>query len=192
MPRVSKKQNRMDVDKVTKLLLSHPELEVEAIVQQTGLSNQQVYKILRDLENEGIIFGNTRLLDLSKINRKRFLILAKRSGVIPNPNTVEMALYGKEFMSRLAEEKIDIIPEDDFTCNGEWDMITVIVAENALQANKYVDFLRAVSQDQFSKFSMVEVLFTTKKNTVGTPDIEDFAQYISEVSSYRKKYGLTP
>jgi DNA-binding Lrp family transcriptional regulator len=185
MPRVSKEQNRKDIQKIMKLLIAHPNLDVDTISQQSGLSNQQVYKILRNLEEEKILFGNPRLIDLPKANRKRFIIFAKRSGSLANDRTLKCALYSKEFLTMLAKEKIEIIPEDDFTCSGEYDMVTIINAESTLQANKYVDFLRSISYDYFSKFSIIEVMFTTKRNSIPTPDVERFTNYVSEVSSYQ-------
>lgn len=187
MPRVSREQNRIDVDKVIRLLIKDSSAEIDSIVQQTGLSSQQVYKILRHLEEKKIIFGNPRLIDLAKINKKRFVIFAKRSGLVADGNTINSALHGEEYSSRMAKENIDVIHEDDFTCSGEYDMITIIVVENTLQATKYVDFLRSISHNYFSKISIVEVLFTTRKNTIWAPDIEDFTKYVSEVSAYGKK-----
>jgi len=186
MPRVSKEQSKHDLEKVTRLLVQNPNLDVESLAQQSHLSTQQVYKILRKLEENGTIFGTPRLIDLAKVERKRFIIFAKRSGALADDRTVKCALYSKEFLSLLAKERIRIIPEDDYTCSGEYDMVTVISAESTLQANKYVDFLRSISHDYFSKFSIVEVMFTTKKNSIMGPDVERFTEYVSEISSYKK------
>ena len=185
MPRVSKKQNEIDIKNVINALLRDPNASVDSIGTVCQLSQQQVYRVLRILEEDKIVFGNPMLIDLSKLGKKRFIIMAKRSYGSPNDNTLKSASYSAQFLEGLAKDRIDIIPEDDYTCSGEFDMVTVIIADSILQANKYVEYLRNVSAGYFSSFSIVEVLFTTRKNMRMTPEVSQFTDYVTEVASLR-------
>lgn len=188
MPRVSKKQNEADKKNVLDALLRDPNADVDSLASKCNLSTQQVYRILRILEEEKIIFGNPMLIDLQKLNKKRFIILAKRGNQAPGETSIRSALYSEEFLNSMHSKSIDIIPEDDYTCSGEYDVVTIIIAESSYQAVKYMDFLRNVAGGYFLNFSMLEVMFTTRKNMKMTPDVELFTEYVSEVSKYTSRF----
>lgn len=141
-----------------------------------------MYRILRKLQDDGTIFGNPVSIDLGKIGLKRFIIFAKRGGMPPDENTMDGALYSEWFLNGLASKSIDIIPEDDYTCSGVFDMVTVFIADSSIEAIKYMEFLRNISRGYFTSFSMAEVLFTTRKNMQMTPDVGRFVDYTSEVA----------
>ena len=179
MPRASKEQNRIDEQNVMKLLLRNPTADVIAIAEECNLSTQQVYKILRELDDKKATTGNYLFVDPEAVGMKRYIIFAKRSGMIYNERSLTSALYEKEMIDDLEKEGIRVIPEDDYTCSGEFDMVTVFFAESSIQANKYADYLRRVSEGNFSKLSVMEVMFTTKKNTKPvSSDIEGFIDFV--------------
>lgn len=186
MPRVSKDQNKKDADLLIDALLRHPGADADALAQTCKLSVQQVYRILRVLQDEGIITGQPYIVDLAKVGKKRFLIMAKRSGDLVDENTFSCALYTDEFINRIREENLDIIPEDDYTCSGEFDMITTVIANDAFTATKYVDLLRTVSHGYFSRFSIEEVMYTTRRNAMPGPDIEAFISYLRQVQHFQR------
>ncbi len=168
-------------------LLRNPACSVASISDKCGLSTQQVYRILRDLEEEGIIYGNPVVLDLSKLGKKRFIIFAKRSGKPSDQTSLNSALYSDEFLKRIASKKLDIIPEDDYTCTGAFDMVTVFLADSTMEAIKYMDLLRHTAQGYFSSYSMSEVMFTTRKNMIMTPEKDAFVQYMIDIAEYGEK-----
>ena len=173
MPKNSKEQNEKDRERVIDCLLRDPVCSVQGIAEKCNLSTQQVYRILRSLEEEGIIFGKPTMIDLKKLGKKRFIIYARRSGKPSDQVTLNTSLYSSEFLEQLKSKKLDIIPEDDYTCSGAFDMVTVFLANNIMDANKYLDLLRHVSDGYFSSFALSEVMFTTKKNMVTTPERDD-------------------
>ena len=184
MPKASKKQNDEDVQMVLDTILRDPNIKVSDLSSRCGLSTQQVYRILRKLEDDGVLFGNPMMIDLGKIGRKRFIIFAKRSGAPPDEGTMNGALYSEEFLNSMVSEKLDIIPEDDYTCTGAFDMVTVFIARSSLEAIKYMEFLRNISHGYFSSFSMSEVMFTTRKCMIRTPEVDSFIDYASDVAFY--------
>lgn len=184
MPKASKKQNEEDVQIVLDKILRNPNIKVGDLSSMCGLSTQQVYRILRKLEDDGILFGNPMMIDLGKIGKKRFIIFAKRSGSPPDESTMNGALYSEEFLNSMVSEKLDIIPEDDYTCTGAFDMVTVFIARSSLEAIKYMEFLRNASRGYFSSFSMSEVMFTTRKCMIRTPEVDSFIDYTSDVALY--------
>ena len=184
MPKNSKEQNEKDRERVIDCLLRDPVCSVQGIAEKCNLSTQQVYRILRSLEEEGIIFGKPTMIDLKKLGKKRFIIYARRSGKPSDQVTLNTSLYSSEFLEQLKSKKLDIIPEDDYTCSGAFDMVTVFLANNIMDANKYLDLLRHVSDGYFSSFALSEVMFTTKKNMVTTPERDDFVEYVKEIAAF--------
>ncbi len=184
MPKNSKSQNAIDRNRVMDRLLRDPGCTVQTLADDCNLSTQQVYRILRHLEEEGIVYGNPMMIDLSKVGKKRFIIFATRSGRPSDQNTLNGSLYSKVFLEEMREKKLDIIPEDDYTCTGAFDMVTIFLANNVTDANKYLDLLRHVSNNYFSTFRISEVLFTTRKNMIATPERERFIEYVKDISDY--------
>jgi DNA-binding Lrp family transcriptional regulator len=185
MPRASKEKSREDRGAVVDALLRDPSATAESLASATGLSQQQVYRILRALEEEGVIAGRPVQIDLAKLHKKRYIIMAKRGSGMPDGVTLSSSCYSEEFVRAMKEQGIDIIPEDDYTCAGEYDMVTVIIADDFMEASKYMEFLRATSKGYFVKFSVMEVLFTTRRNLLPTADMERFQSYVREVMEYR-------
>ncbi|WII07732.1 winged helix-turn-helix transcriptional regulator [Methanomassiliicoccales archaeon LGM-RCC1] len=184
MPKNSKSQNAIDRNRVMDRLLRDPGCTVQTLADDCNLSTQQVYRILRHLEEEGIVYGNPMMIDLSKVGKKRFIIFATRSGRPSDQSTLNGSLYSKVFLEEMREKNLDIIPEDDYTCTGAFDMVTIFLANNATDANKYLDLLRHVSNDYFSTFRISEVLFTTRKNMIATPERKRFIEYVKDISEY--------
>lgn len=184
MPKSSKAQTENDRKNVIEYLMKNPSCTVPSISENCGLSTQQVYRILRDLESEGIVYGNPLMLNFAKLGMNRYIIFARRSGIPSDQTTLNSSLYSKEFLDSLKEHKIDIIPEDDYTCTGAFDMVTVFLAHNITDANKYLDFLRHTSKGYFNSCTISEVLFTTRKNMINTPERQSFIEYIQDISAY--------
>ena len=188
MPRASKKQNEIDQNNVMDVLLRDPLCTVDSIAEKCSLSTQQVYRILRDFEEKEIIYGKPMMINLEKVGKKRFIIMAKRSGTAPDTNSLDFSLHTVEMLKKIRGNKLDIIPEDDYTCSGAYDMVTVFLADSSLDALMYLDLLRSVSNNYFSRFDLSEVMYTTRKCMVPTPEIRSFVDYISELSVYSEQY----
>ncbi len=186
MPKVSRMQNDLDRKTVIDLLLKDPFITADAIAARGELSIQQVYRILHILEEEGIIAGNPVSLDLTKLGLKRYIVMAKRGNEMPSEKSIRSAAYSDEFLSGMACQKINIIPEDDYTCTGEFDIVWVFLAENMVEATKYVDYLRMVSKGHFRSFSIQEVLFTTRRNMTTTPDMDRYKDYVEDLITIRR------
>ena len=184
MPKKSRSQNLEDKDKVIDCLLRDPSCSVQTLSERCQLSIQQVYRILRILEEEDIIYGNPLVLNLSKLGMKRYIIFATRSGKPADQTSLDSSLYSEKFLRRIRDRNLDIIPEDDYTCTGAFDMVTIFLAKNIMDANKYLDLIRTVSNEYFSSFMVSEVLFTTRKNMLPTPERDAFVNYMKDISEF--------
>jgi DNA-binding Lrp family transcriptional regulator len=177
MPKISRKQNEINKQRVIDEVLRNPSLDTESLSHHTGLSKQQIWKILHLLENEGFICGTTFVLDPNKLGKRRYMILADRNN---NPSDEEFLRFivndGMKFI--LIEKKIHVIIEDSYYLGGLNKWITIIMADNIVDASKFCETWRASMWRYFSKIDMAEITFTLRRNVVIKPDEKELRELL--------------
>lgn len=163
-----------DETKIMTLLENDAKKSIDQIAKKCGFSRQKVWRIIKKLEDEKIIWGYTTVSDANEQNLKHFMVLVKRNNVP----------FDQEVKKEIIFRKIDdyaagiVKIENIYFTHGVSDWVFTFYAPDIIAAKRFVDR----SFERFSKFlqeyTIVETLVTIRKNSMKNPHIEELIQYI--------------
>jgi DNA-binding Lrp family transcriptional regulator len=82
MAKSSKETMKMDESKVLNVLEQHAKENIDELAKSCGFSRQKIWRIIKYLEAEKIIWGYTAIFDAEIQGYKKFILSIKRSGKI--------------------------------------------------------------------------------------------------------------
>ncbi|MBR4203375.1 MAG: winged helix-turn-helix domain-containing protein [Candidatus Methanomethylophilaceae archaeon] len=176
MPRVSRAENERNKEIVLKALFDNPDQSVADISLSTGLSETQVYKIYRDFREQGVVFGNPAILDLSKTGKKRYIGTLKLVSGDVKPDEKFGTTNMRDMLLTLASFHLDIIHEDEYACDGSFDWVLVFLANNVRDATQFMNAICVASHDEYEVSSLSEVEFTIRRCSVFSPEMKDYVR----------------
>lgn len=166
MTKSSKKQIEMDERKVIEHLQKNCMENLDLFAKNCGFSRQKVWRIIKNLEDEKIIWGYTAVVDHSFLQKRHYMLLMKRNAQKINQRIVDVLL------SRQFEEvvsKLGITIETSSYVHGEYDWIATFVAPDIIQAKKFSELVKTTYPDTFQKIDLVETLFDIKRQNIFNP-----------------------
>jgi Lrp/AsnC family transcriptional regulator, leucine-responsive regulatory protein len=167
MPKRSKKQIDQDEKKVLAELKKNSHASIDKISKICGFSRQKVWRLIKRLEKDRIIWGYTAIVDEEKIDQKHYVLLLKRKITAYDEKIVD-ALLSRRFEDTVA--KLGITIETSSYIHGDYDWLTTFTAPDIRYAKKFCELLNSNYPDMFEKICLMETLFDIKKQHIFNPD----------------------
>jgi len=160
-------------DKIVNALLADPTRSDMEIARDLGTYRQKVWRKKKQLEDDGIIWGYTAVLDEKRLGHVCYIVLMKtkpmNEGLV---NTLLMRLIGE------GPKKQNVRLTNFFYVNGEFDWVLRFSAPDHATARRYYDTLRMIYNDYLlDKPVMIDVnmcLVTEGKRNPQIVDLHDF------------------
>jgi DNA-binding Lrp family transcriptional regulator len=166
---------KMDEIKVLDVLEQHAKESVNEIVKRCGFARQKVWKIIKHLEENKIIWGYTAIFDTEIQGDQKFILSIKRSGKI----------LDKQSMSQVANDRLEkiildlgITIESSYYLIGEYDWILIIRAKDLMQAKKFTEILLTAYPGIVDKVNLSQILFIQRDHRVENPDKAKLKQFL--------------
>jgi len=175
MAKTSKKQIEVDEMKVIEQLQKNCMENLDLFAKNCGFSRQKVWRIIKNLEREKIVWGYTAIIDNESLRKKHYMLLMKRNTQKINQKIVDI-LLSREFEDVVAELGITI--ETSSYVHGEYDWIATFLATDIIHAKKFSELVKTTYRDTFNKIDLVETLFDLKKQNINNPDANKFKEII--------------
>lgn len=179
-------ENRRSMAKSSKETMINDELRVltfleqsgkesiDAIAKKFGFSRQKVWRIIKKLEDEKIIWGYTAISDEKEKNLKHFTALVKKSAM-PLEDNVKKEIF---------TDKIDNHPqglvsiENIYFTHGMCDIILTFYAPDVITAKRFLNYSFVRLQKFIKEYTLIETLFPLRKQGLKNPKIKEFSDYI--------------
>ena len=176
MPKNSQKQIEQDEQKILKELRKNSNKSINDIANTCGFSRQKVWRVIKDLEKNKTIWGYTAILDYEKLNKKRYIMLMKRSSKPITKEAFNHILYReiKEKVKKMGVEYIDSI-----YINGRYDWILTFTANDLKTAKSVVELYKDLYGGLFTEINLNEELFIVQKSGVDNPEIEKLKDFFN-------------
>lgn len=175
MTKSSKKQIEMDERKIIDHLQKNCMENLDLFAKGCGFSRQKVWRIIKNLEKEKIVWGYTAIVDNSFLEKRHYTLLMKRNAQKVNQNIVNV-LLSRDFED--AVSKFGITIETSSYVHGEYDWITTFLAPDIIHAKKFCELVKSMYPDIFQKIDLVETLFDIKRQNIFNPDARKFKELI--------------
>ena len=136
-------------------------------------SKQRVWRRIKKLEKENVIWGYSAVIDESKIGWNLYMVLIKIG-----PQTLEAV---NKVIDRhldpnaLGRENIRII--ESYYLNGLFDWIVVFAAPSIIDAKKYCGYLEIVYADFVEEVELLEIIFPVARCGKINPEIEKLKEF---------------
>jgi DNA-binding Lrp family transcriptional regulator len=169
MAKASKQQIEVDERKVISQLQKNCMENLDVFAKKCGFSRQKVWRIIKNLERDKIVWGYTAVIDPVKLQKKHYMLLMKRNTQKINQRIVDI-LLSREFEVVVADLGITI--ETSSYVHGEYDWIATFLAPDIIHAKKFSELIKITYPDTFQNIVLIETLFDIKRQFVFNPDTQ--------------------
>ena len=174
MARKSIKQIKKDENKILSALKQNARGSIEDIAKKYHFSRQKVWRIIKRLEESKEIWGYYTVVDEEKLNRKRFIILIKRS-TEPIDNAIQKII---DLTLHEKGEKLGIEVEASSYLHGRYDWMFIITAEDMRNVKRFSHLLIKEYQIWISEGHIIEDIFSVKKCGIVNPNVDKLKEII--------------
>ncbi len=173
MPKSSKKQIDEDEKKFLQVLQLNSGESIESIAKKCDFSRQKVWRIKKRLENNNTIWGYNAVIDEEKIEKKRYLMLVKRS-TQPTGDAINKIT---KLSAGQKGEKIGIEVISVGYMHGEYDVAIVFMADSIKNAKRFTEIMINELPNLIGKMEILEYIFLLRNGGITNPEIEKMREF---------------
>ena len=174
MAKTSFEQIEQDEKKVIKELQKNSNQSIDNIAKKCRFSRQKVWRTIKRLEENNMIWGYTAIIDDIRLNRVVYLVLLKMKSM-----TKELVNI---IMKRIIENqsaKYNIRLIDAFHVTGEFDWIIRFSSPDRKTASKYYDSIRSIYEDfLLEKPIIIDINFIIMTAGKKNPKIKKLYEFV--------------
>ncbi len=174
MAKKSKKEIERDENKILHELLIDSSQNIDTIGKKLGFSRQKVWRNIKRLKADGVIWGYTAVVNEDKLGMKNYFALIKRS---MNPLSEELTSKIIERDIEHTAKKIGVTIENSCYTHGNYDWIIGFFAENVKQAKKFCEILYKTYLMYIADIQLLEELFWIRKHGLLNPNKEQLKEF---------------
>jgi DNA-binding Lrp family transcriptional regulator len=175
MPKSSTEQLVKDEQKILDVLKTNANESIDLIAKKCGFSRQKVWRIIKKLEKNKIIWGYTAVCEDESYNMKHFTMLMKRTTV---------PLEKKVLNEILTQRLDDILPgsvikmENIEYVHGCYDGVFTFLAEDIVTAKRFSERLNAKFSPYIASLEILESILVIRKQSIRNPRIKDQIKFL--------------
>ena len=174
MPKNSNEQIEEDQKKILSELIKNANKSINDIAKSLDFSRQKVWRMIKNLENNNTIWGYTAVLDNQKLNKKRYVMLIKRTNKPVQKNFINQIIT-REMAQKV--KKMGIYFINSVLLNGTYDWLISFTADNIIQAKNLVELYYKTYDGLISEIHLNEYMFPVLYDGIQNPDIEKLKDF---------------
>jgi len=171
MPRRGQTQIAEDEKSILAELQKNANQSIDTIAHRCGFSRQKVWRCIKRLEQDHVIWGYTAIIDEEKEDRKSYVLCIKKTTAPVDEKTVR--LITSAYLHDLALKE-NVAIENSLYTHGEYDWIITFIADDLRQAKKFTELVTTTYQGYIAKVDLMETLFWTRKQRIFNPEAKKF------------------
>lgn len=161
-------------DRILNALMENPTRSDMEIARDLGTYRQRVWRRKKQLEDDGVIWGYTAVLDEKRLGHVSYIVLMKTKPM--TDGLVEILL---KRLTREEPRKQNVRLTNFFYVNGEFDWVLRFSAPDHATARRYYDTLRMIYDEHLlDKPVMIDVNMCLVTEGKRNPDIENLREFI--------------
>ena len=169
MAKNSYRQIIEDEKKILDELHKNANKSINEIAKSCGFSRQKVWRMIKNLERNNVIWGYTAVVDNSKQNLESFLVLIKRSNQPVSKDLLDNIL-NRKLVS--ASSKMEVRVVSSLYTNGVYDWVIIFNAKDVKEAKKFVESLNKVFEGYITEIQLIETMFSVQNGGIENPEKE--------------------
>jgi DNA-binding Lrp family transcriptional regulator len=175
MPKPRNERLIADECKVIEVLQKNANDNIDYIAKKCGFSRQKVWRIIKKLEKEKIIWGYTAICDDETYGLKHFTLLVKRT-----PIPVDRKMIIEILTTRLEEILPDanIRMENIEFVHGSYDGIFSFWTYSLVNAKRFCERFNERFAGYISSYELLETIITVRRESIRNPRIKEQIKYL--------------
>ena len=176
MAKSSVKQIEQDEKKIIYELSKNANKSINDIAKSLGFSRQKVWRVINNLERNHTIWGYVAVLDNEKLNKKRFMMLIKRTN---QPITKKLIddITTRKIADEVRVNGIDITCS--FYTHGNYDWIICFDAPDIKEAKGFMEYYNKLYEGFLSDIHLIEIMFSAVRSGVRNPEIKKLNDFFN-------------
>ena len=174
LARSSFEQIRIDEMQVINELERNARESMDEIARNCDFSRQKVWRIINTLEKNKTIWGYTAIVDDNKIDKKKFVILIKKTiGTLKKSfdKTVQLTMQNKA-------KEMGINIGYSMYLHGDYDWLFIFAAKDLINAKRFSDVLLSEYPDSIKEVKLLEGIFQVQKAGIINPNIDKLKDFL--------------
>lgn len=175
MVKVSREQMNKDEKVILTELQKNAQESIDMLAKRCGFSRQKVWRIVKRLEKNRLIWGYSAIIDQKKNDLNHYTLLIKRTTKKLDERTIDV------ITSRKLEDIVGNIGatiENSYYVNGEYDWVITFTARDIVQAKKFCESLLALHPGVIEKTILLEMLFFVKNHYILNPESKKLREFL--------------
>jgi len=174
MAKSSVEQVKEDELKILASLQEYSKDNIDKIAKSCGFSKQKVWRYIKRFEESQLIWGSHIVVDEHKLKREKFLLVMKRSLKQPDKKMIEQVVSRNDPISK----KQNILIQNAYYLHGEYDWALIFTATDLAHAKTFCNGLMQEYPGIFTKFDLIQVLYTEREQFVLNPDATELSKFL--------------
>jgi DNA-binding Lrp family transcriptional regulator len=174
MSKSSTNQIEQDEKKILNELSKNANRSINDIAKTLGFSRQKVWRVIKNLEKNNTIWGYAAVVDQEKINKKRYLMLMKRSNKPIAEETLNL-IVSRDLAKQVGNTGVEIITSSYM--NGLYDWVVCFNATDIRVAKNLVETFNKLFEGYIIETHLLEEMFSTVTFGINNPEIKKFKDF---------------
>jgi DNA-binding Lrp family transcriptional regulator len=169
MAKSSVKQIEKDEKKILDELVKNANKNINDIAKSSGFSRQKVWRVIKNLEKNKTIWGYTAIVDYEKLDKKRYIMLVKRTN---KPLTEELVnkVVNRDLENIAKKRGINVI--NSIYINGKYDWLISFTANDIKEAKNLVELFFKLYPESISEIDLHQYMFPLEYDGIVNPEIK--------------------
>jgi len=170
MVKSSQEQIEIDEKKIIRELEKDSNQSIDQIAKKCGFSRQKVWRVIKRLENDNVIWGYHAISDDAKLGLSRYYLLLKRKS-IGFSNDMIQKIIKREVKTKV--EQLGVIIENLSYTHGSFDIVIELRAANIKHVLQVDEMIKRETKEYFLSSEILEVLFPIEIGEITNPNMHD-------------------
>ena len=175
MTKSSKETMINDELQVLTLLKQSAKDSIDDIAKKCDFSRQKVWRIIKKLQNDKIIWGYTAVFDEQRIGKTHFIVMIKKTQKQVDEKTVDSIIFRR---TGIFAKDFGVTIESSSYVHGEYDWILTFTADDVKQAKKFTDSLPIFYPNVIEKTTILQTLMFIRKQYILNPGKEKLKDFL--------------
>jgi DNA-binding Lrp family transcriptional regulator len=175
MTKNSQTRHRQDENKILDFLRTNGHESIDIIAKHCGFSRQKVWRIIKKLEEEKIIWGYTAICDEERYELKHFTMMIKRTMTPLNEKVLQEILTTR--LDDLLPGSVIKIETIEYV-HGSFDGIFTFFAPDLITAKKFCERFQDRFRLYIARVELFEGILFLRRQMLRNPHLKQLINFL--------------
>ena len=175
MPKSSQEQIDNDDRKIISQMQINSKESIDKIAKKCGFSRQKVWRTIKRLEKNKIIWGYSVIVDNEKNDLNHYIVLFRRS-TLPIDDNMQNAICKEKLDYYFPETNVTVL--DVFYVNGKYDWVVSFTAPGIREMKMFCEKCMRKFGKYIIEYDVLETIVPVRISGIKNPIIDEKSTYL--------------